>query len=187
VWTTCPRLLRSVCPKYRNWTHDVLIASPTLYLLRHRTTAAQWRVQTEEKYKPQPVVVNSRNADHVTTINRWLHFRRLQNTKSMLPASASEINSSTTITHRLCGYLGQLGAFRGCITSATCTKRSLFHQFESENLQSQFPLKPRNSPWENSTSSGIHDIRDHFKDKSVQTKTMLSSGCLELTTKNCSQ
>jgi len=34
VWTTCPRLLRSFAQS-RIWTHDLLIARPTLYLL-HR-------------------------------------------------------------------------------------------------------------------------------------------------------
>jgi len=33
-WTTCPRLLRSFCPS-RIWTHDLLIASPVVYPLRH--------------------------------------------------------------------------------------------------------------------------------------------------------
>ena len=35
VWTTCPMLLRSFAPS-RIWTHDLSIASPTLYPLRHR-------------------------------------------------------------------------------------------------------------------------------------------------------
>jgi len=38
VWTTCPRLLRSFAPS-RIWTHDLLIASPTLYPLHHRATS----------------------------------------------------------------------------------------------------------------------------------------------------
>ena len=35
MWTTCPRLLCSFAPT-RIWTSDLLIASPTLYPLRHR-------------------------------------------------------------------------------------------------------------------------------------------------------
>ena len=37
MWTTCPRLLCSFAPS-RIWTHDLLIASPTLYPLHHRAT-----------------------------------------------------------------------------------------------------------------------------------------------------
>ena len=41
MWTTCPRLLRSFAPS-RIWTHDLLIACPTLYRLRHCATFVHW-------------------------------------------------------------------------------------------------------------------------------------------------
>jgi len=34
-----PKVVTQLCPEYRNWTHDLLIASPTLYPLRHRATS----------------------------------------------------------------------------------------------------------------------------------------------------
>jgi len=33
-----PKVITQLLPEYRNWTHDLLIASPTLYPLHHRAT-----------------------------------------------------------------------------------------------------------------------------------------------------
>ena len=58
VWTPCPRLQRSFAPS-RIWTHDLLIASPTLYPLRHQISWSKNLTKNNRGSKQRNRIVRS--------------------------------------------------------------------------------------------------------------------------------
>jgi len=72
VWTTCPRLLRSVASS-RIWTCDLLIASPTLYPLHYTQTHCQYNVAQVKQHSllPKTSSTNQRFCHTWQTARLW--------------------------------------------------------------------------------------------------------------------